>query len=126
MLQLDAHAPGGCSDGLSRRGFLRLGAAGLTSLGLPQILQARSGGESKDTRVILIWLEGGPSHIDLWDMKPAAPAEYRGFWRPIPTKAAGLEITEMFPSRRGSQTGSRSSARSITAMATTSAPPISS
>src|SRR5579859_6493930 len=97
MLQLDAHAPGGCSDGLSRRGFLRLGAAGLTSLGLPQILQARSGGESKDTRVILIWLEGGPSHIDLWDMKPAAPAEYRGFWRPIPTKAAGLEITEMFP-----------------------------
>jgi hypothetical protein len=97
MLQLDAHGPGSCRDGLSRRSFLRLGAAGLTSLGLPQILQARSGGESKDTRVILIWLEGGPSHIDLWDMKPSAPAEYRGFWRPIPTNVAGLQITEMFP-----------------------------
>jgi len=97
MLQLDAHASGGCSDGLSRRSFLRLGAAGLTSLGLPQILHARSGGEAKDTRVILIWLEGGPSHIDLWDMKPSAPAEYRGFWRPIPTNAAGLQISEMFP-----------------------------
>ncbi|HEV3029972.1 MAG TPA: DUF1501 domain-containing protein, partial [Planctomycetota bacterium] len=97
MLQLDAHGPGRSSDGLSRRSFLRLGAAGLTTLGLPQILQARSGGDSKDTRVILIWLEGGPSHIDLWDMKPAAPAEYRGYWRPIPTSAPGLQITEMFP-----------------------------
>jgi hypothetical protein len=97
MLQLDAHGPGRCSDGLSRRSFLRLGAAGLTTLGLPQILQARSGRESKDTRVLLIWLEGGPSHIDLWDMKPAAPAEYRGYWRPIRTPVAGFEITEMFP-----------------------------
>jgi len=97
MLQLDAHGPGRCCDGLSRRSFLRLGAAGLTSLGLPQILQARDGRASKDTRVILIWLEGGPSHIDLWDMKPAAPAEYRGYWRPVPTNVAGLQITEMFP-----------------------------
>jgi hypothetical protein len=95
MLQLDAHGPGRCCDGLSRRSFLRLGAAGLTSLSLPQILQAR--GAAKDTRVILIWLEGGPSAIDLWDMKPAAPAEYRGYWRPIATNAPGLQITEMFP-----------------------------
>jgi uncharacterized protein (DUF1501 family) len=97
MLQLDAHGPGRCCDGLSRRSFLRLGAAGLTSLGLPQILQARSGRESRDTRVILIWLEGGPSHMDLWDMKPAAPAEYRGYWRPIATPVPGMQITEMFP-----------------------------
>ncbi len=97
MLQLDAHAPGCCRDGLSRRSFLRLGAAGLTSLGLPQILQARACREAKDTRVILLWLEGGPSHLDLWDMKPAAPAEYRGYWRPIPTNVPGLQITEMFP-----------------------------
>jgi uncharacterized protein (DUF1501 family) len=97
MLQLDAHAPGCCRDGLSRRSFLRLGAAGLTSLGLPQILQARAGRAAKDTRVILLWLEGGPSHIDLWDMKPAAPAEYRGYWRPIPTNVPGMQITEMFP-----------------------------
>lgn len=97
MLQVDAHGSGRCCDGLSRRSFLRLGAAGLTSLGLPQILRAREGRESKDTRVILIWLEGGPSHIDLWDMKPAAPAEYRGYWRPISTNVPGMRITEMFP-----------------------------
>jgi uncharacterized protein (DUF1501 family) len=97
MLQLDAHGPGSCRDGLSRRCFLRLGAAGLTSLGLPQILQARAGREPKDTRVILLWLEGGPSHLDLWDMKPSAPAEYRGYWRPVATNAPGIQITEMFP-----------------------------
>jgi len=97
MLQVDAHGSGRCCDGLSRRSFLRLGAAGLTSLGLPQILRAREGRASKDTRVILIWLEGGPSHIDLWDMKPAAPAEYRGYWRPIDTNVPGMRITEMFP-----------------------------
>lgn len=95
MLELNAHGAGRCcDDGLSRRSFLRLGAAGLTTLGLPQILQAR--GTAKDTRVILLWLEGGPSAIDLWDMKPAAPAEYRGYWRPIPTRAP-FQITEMFP-----------------------------
>ena len=58
---------------------------------------AKAGGPAKETRVILLWLEGGPSHIDLWDMKPAAPAEYRGYWRPIPTNVAGMQITEMFP-----------------------------
>lgn len=84
--------------GLSRRDFLQIGAAGLTSLGLPAILRAREASKApKDTRVILLWLEGGPSHMDLWDMKPDAPAEYRGFWRPIATNAPGLQITEMFP-----------------------------
>src|SRR5436190_9718772 len=97
MLELSAHGAGRCCDGLSRRSFLRLGAAGLTSLGLPQILRARDGKPAKDTRVILIWLEGGPSAIDLWDMKPAAPAEYRGYWRPIGTNVAGMQLTEMFP-----------------------------
>jgi hypothetical protein len=92
----------GCCDRLSRRSFLQLGAAGLTTLGLPQLFQAReaaakAGAAAKDTRVILLWLEGGPSHIDLWDMKPSAPAEYRGYWRPIPTNVAGMQITEMFP-----------------------------
>jgi hypothetical protein len=95
MLRLDA---GGCCRGVSRRDFLQLGAAGLTSLGLPGILRARSGSPTKkDTRVILLWLEGGPSHMDLWDMKPQAPAEYRGYWRPIATNAPGVQITEMFP-----------------------------
>ena len=80
--------------GVGRRTFLQLGAAGLTSLSLPRLAQA---GTSKDTRVIVLWLEGGPSHIDLWDMKPDAPAEYRGFWRPVGTKVPGLQISEMLP-----------------------------
>jgi hypothetical protein len=89
-------------DDVSRRMFLRLGASGLGALSLPSLFRARDasareGRSRKDTRVILIWLEGGPSHMDLWDMKPQAPAEYRGYWRPIATNADGLQITEMFP-----------------------------
>jgi len=102
MIRVNAGDSRRCCDGLSRRSFLQLGAAGLTSLGLPQLFRAREaaakdGVPAKDTRVILLWLEGGPSHIDLWDMKPSAPAEYRGYWRPIPTNVAGMQITEMFP-----------------------------
>jgi hypothetical protein len=102
MIRLDAGGPcWGCSP-LTRRSFLQLGAAGLTTLGLPGLFRAReaaakNGAPAKDTRVILLWLEGGPSHMDLWDMKPNAPAEYRGFWRPIATTAPGIQITEMFP-----------------------------
>lgn len=101
MIRLAAGS-GRCCDRLSRRSFLQLGAAGLTTLGLPEILRARAaaaqeGRPGRETRVILLWLEGGPSHMDLWDMKPAAPAEYRGFWRPIPTNVPGMQITEMFP-----------------------------
>jgi uncharacterized protein (DUF1501 family) len=97
MIRLNAGDSKGCCDRLSRRSFLQLGAAGLTSLSLPRLLQARGDAPAKDTRVIVLWLEGGPSHIDLWDMKPAAPAEYRGFWRPIGTTVPGIQITEMFP-----------------------------
>ena len=51
----------------------------------------------KDTSVILLWLDGGPGHMDMYDMKPEAPAEYRGIWRPIQTNVPGIEITELFP-----------------------------
>lgn len=80
--------------GMGRRTFLQLGAAGLTSLSLPRVLEARP---ARDTRVIVVWLEGGPSHLDLWDMKPDAPAEYRGFWRPVATKVDGLQVSELLP-----------------------------
>ena len=86
------------SAGLSRRSFLQLGAAGLAAFGLPRLL--RAGAEpavTKDTSVILLWLDGGPSHMDLYDMKPDAPAEYRGLWKPIRTRVPGFDITEMFP-----------------------------
>jgi hypothetical protein len=85
-------------DGLSRRSFLHLGVAGMASLGLADVLRARAGStEKKDTSVILIWLDGGPGHMDTYDMKPDAPAEYRGIWKPIKTRVPGFDVTELFP-----------------------------
>jgi uncharacterized protein (DUF1501 family) len=103
MLRVDLGSTSRYCDGLSRRSFLQLGVAGMASLGLPQLLRAREqsaaslGGSTKNTSVILLWLDGGPSHMDLYDMKPDAPAEYRGIWKPIRTKVPGMDITELFP-----------------------------
>jgi hypothetical protein len=102
MFRLDLGSGGRYCDGISRRRFLQLGVAGMASVGLPQLLRAREesaskSGSKKDTAVILLWLDGGPSHMDLYDMKPDAPADYRGLWKPIRTKVPGLDITEMFP-----------------------------
>lgn len=89
-------------DGLSRRNFVQLGLAGMGTLGLPQILRAKDasaslGTPTKDTSIILIWLDGGPGHMDMYDMKPQAPAEYRGLWNPIKTNVDGMEVTELYP-----------------------------
>jgi uncharacterized protein (DUF1501 family) len=102
MFQLDLGRTGRYCDGLSRRSFLTLGVSGMASLGLPQILRAQAQsaerpGARRDTAVILIWLDGGPSHMDLYDLKPDAPAEYRGIWRPIRTRVPGFDISELFP-----------------------------
>lgn len=74
----------------------------MASVGLPAILRAKAasatlGKPKKDTAVILLWLDGGPGHMDLYDMKPEAPAEYRGIWRPIPTNVPAFEISELLP-----------------------------
>ncbi|HND53518.1 MAG TPA: DUF1501 domain-containing protein, partial [Pirellulaceae bacterium] len=89
-------------DGQSRRSFLQVGVAGMGTAGLASVLRAReasaaASGSRKDTAVILLWLDGGPSHLDLYDMKPEAPAEVRGIWSPIPTNVPGIEVTELFP-----------------------------
>lgn len=89
-------------DGQSRRSFLQVGLAGMGAVSLGQLLalkeaSAATRGSNKDTSVILLWLDGGPGHMDLYDMKPEAPAEYRGIWRPIRTNVSGIEITELFP-----------------------------
>ena len=102
MFRLDLGSTGRYCDGMSRRSFVQLGLAGMASVGLPQILRAKEasverGGSSKNTSVILIWLDGGPSHMDLYDLKPQAPAEYRGLWNPIRTNVDGFEISELFP-----------------------------
>lgn len=101
MFRIDAGGAGRYCDGMSRRSFVQLGVAGMASVGLPQILQAREQSAAtitpNDRSAILIWLDGGPGHMDMYDMKPEAPAEYRGIWSPIHTNVPGIEITELFP-----------------------------
>jgi hypothetical protein len=71
----------------------------LGGLTLPQLLEARAGptGGPADTSVILFWMWGGPSHLETYDLKPDAPAEYRGPFRPIKTEVPGLDICQLFP-----------------------------
>ncbi len=103
MLRVEAGLTGKYCDGVSRRHFVQLGLAGMGSAGLPAILRAKEQSAElgvvakKEASVILIWLDGGPSHMDLYDLKPEAPPEYRGLWNPISTNVAGIEISEMFP-----------------------------
>src|SRR4051794_1551755 len=84
----------------TRRHFLRVGTAGLFGLSLADILrlEARAGARKpKATGVILLWLGGGPSTIDMWDLKPDAPGNVRGEFKPIATRAAGVQICEHLP-----------------------------
>ncbi len=88
-------------DGVNRRSFLQLGMAGMAGVAIPHSLAANEpaslAGLTKKTSVILIWLDGGPGHMDMYDMKPEAPAEYRGIWKPIRTRVPGFDITELYP-----------------------------
>jgi hypothetical protein len=91
-----------CPGPLTRRHFLRIGALALGGFGLggrwPWSLRARADGSgTNDTAVILVWLPGGPPHMETYDMKPGAPAEYRGEFRPIQTNVAGIEVCELLP-----------------------------
>jgi len=102
MLSVSTGVARGYCHGLPRRSFVQLGVAGMAAAGLPRVLEARAAGlaaglPAKDTACILLWLDGGPGHLDLYDLKPEAPAEYRGIWRPIRTVVPGIEITELFP-----------------------------
>ena len=92
--------------GLSRREFLRAGSLGLFGLSLPQLLQGRtygaelSGGSKSFGQAkacILLFMWGGPAQQDTWDLKPEAPAEIRGSFKPIPTEVPGIDICEHFP-----------------------------
>ena len=86
-------------DSTSRRSFLRIGAAGVGGLTLADMLrlesQAATGGSKKS--VINIFLSGGPTHHDTFDLKPEAPSEIRGEFKPIATNCEGFEICELFP-----------------------------
>lgn len=82
----------------SRRWFLQTGLAGLAGLSTVDLLRAQSASaESTRKAVILFWLSGGPSHLDMWDPKPDAPSEIRGPFQSIPTKVPGIRISEHLP-----------------------------
>ncbi|MFO0952591.1 MAG: DUF1501 domain-containing protein [Isosphaeraceae bacterium] len=85
----------------SRRAFLKVGSLSALGLSLPDLLAlraARAGEPSGPAKaVIVLWLWGGPSHLDTFDMKPDAPVEYRGPFEPIATKVPGVHVCELLP-----------------------------
>ncbi|GAB4158321.1 MAG: DUF1501 domain-containing protein [Planctomycetaceae bacterium] len=89
----------GYCDGVSRRNFLQIGALGAAGITLPGLLraEAQAGGRATRKSLINIYLGGGPTHMDTFDLKPTAPKEYRGEFSPIKTNAAGVEICELMP-----------------------------
>jgi hypothetical protein len=99
MIRIEAGQTSRYCDGQSRRSFLQTGMAGMGTLSLPSLLRARdaSGNAKKNTSVILIWLDGGPSQHDTYDPKPDAPSDYAGIWRPTSTNVPGIDFCEMFP-----------------------------
>src|SRR5947207_291876 len=85
---------------LTRRECLRAGYLGLGGLALPDLLRLRSLAAPIATGLaepacILVWLGGGPSHLDTYDLKPGAPAEYRGIYQSIPTRVPGMDVCEL-------------------------------
>lgn len=86
-------------DGFSRRNFLRIGGLALGGLGLPDFLRAdaAAGKSHHQKAIIMVFLPGGPSHQDIWDLKPDAPVEMRGEFRPINTSVPGIQICEHLP-----------------------------
>jgi hypothetical protein len=87
-------------DGISRRGFLKIGAfgAGLTLAEMLRVKAMAGGAKTGSNKAaIMIYLPGGPSHMDMYDLKPNAPAEFRGEFKPIDTNVAGIQICEHMP-----------------------------
>ncbi len=88
--------------GVTRRSFLQAGSAGLAGLALPTLMRLQDAGavderQAKIRNCITIFLVGSPGHLDTWDMKPEAPVEVRGKFKPIATKVPGIQICEHFP-----------------------------
>lgn len=91
-------------DGVTRRELLRIGGLALGGLSLADILRFRAAANPatrQNKSVIMIWLRGGASHIDSYDMKPNAPVEIRGEFNPIATNVAGVQICEYMPLQAG-------------------------
>ena len=85
--------------GMTRRALLQAGAISALGLSLPEALRVRAAAApiQSPRSMILLWLWGGPSQLDTFDMKPGAPLEYRGPYRPVATNVPGIEICELLP-----------------------------
>src|SRR5262249_17992636 len=85
----------------NRRDFLRIGGISLCGVSLLDILAAQSRAESRSApwakHMICVWMGGGPPHTDMFDMKPDAPAEYRGEFKPIQTNVSSIQVCELMP-----------------------------
>ncbi|HAM71423.1 MAG TPA: DUF1501 domain-containing protein [Verrucomicrobiales bacterium] len=92
---------------VSRRSMLKAGLAGFAGLTLPRLLQLRAAGTEagrplpRNKAAILLWMTGGPSHIDTWDVKPGMPTEIRGPFKDIPTRIPGVHLCEHYPLQAG-------------------------
>ena len=100
MYRLDADKPVHFCDGMTRRDFLHAGSLAFLGLSVGDLLSLKAFGAvnpDKDMNCIMLFLVGGPSQLDTWDMKPNAPAEIRGPYKPIPTNVDGIQVCEVFP-----------------------------
>jgi hypothetical protein len=101
MLNLTSRGQAHTCDGMTRRDFLQVGTLGAIGLSLPELMAAKAHGavaKDRDERsVIMIFNLGAPSQLDLFDMKPEAPVEIRGPFKPIKTNVPGIEISEILP-----------------------------
>src|SRR5678815_159634 len=98
--------PGHLCDGPTRRELLRVGSVGVLGLNLANFFQWKAQGASRldgargfnsAKSVIMVFLQGGPSHIDIWDPKPDAPSNIRGEFKPIKTNVPGIHLSEVMP-----------------------------
>lgn len=99
MLSVFSNPAGGFCDGVSRRNFLKIGGLAMGGLSLPDVLraEAQQGTRKPHKAVIMVFLPGGPSHQDIFDLKMDAPSELRGEFKPIPTNVSGIQICEQLP-----------------------------
>src|SRR6516225_8138162 len=102
MLTLWGKRTGIDCEGNSRRDFLKIGALALTGLSLPSLLRLRSAAAAanqpvRDTSVVWLWLGGGPTHIETFDPKMEAPAEFRSMIGAVKTNVPGMHIGGLFP-----------------------------
>src|ERR1700729_4223726 len=90
-----------CPGPVTRRNFLGAGAFGVGALSMPELFRMKAAAadhhSDDDTAVILLWLPGGAPHLEMYDMKPDAPADIRGDFRPIRSNVPGIDVSEHLP-----------------------------